>query len=439
MARINSAKSGPKKTWKLINELSSRKVHEPVNVKSIKQDDTAITNSYDIANVFNTYFTTIGDSLANELPHSDINPISYLYPVNSSFSFAQINVETVIETLKAANSNKATGPDNIPVRVLRIAAEILSPSLTAIFNRSLSMGIYPDDWKIARVLPIFKSGEKGDLSNYRPISIISGIAKVFGRLVYDQFYTYLTSNRLINSYQSGFRPTYSTLTSLLELTNNWCVNIDRGLLNGVVFIDLKKAFDTIDHDVLLSKLRAYGVDDLTLPWFRSYLTDRRQRCFVNGQFSNSSFITKGVPQDSVIGPLLFLVYINDLPNCLNEGIPRMFADDTNISFSSNTLSDLKHLINFELQSLNSWLIANKLSLNIAKTKFMVIGSRQRLATFDDPELCVTVNNASVKQVKSALTLGMTLDENLTWRDHVEVISKKISSGIGALKRIRGLD
>ena len=173
-------------------------------------------------------------------------------------------------------------------------------------------------------------------------------------------------------------------------------------------------------------------------WFRSYVADRRERCFVNGQFSNSSFITKGVPQCSIIGPLLFLVYINDLPNCLNEGIPRMFADDTNISFSSNTLSDLEHLINFELQSLNRWLIANKLSLNIAKTEFMVVGSRQRLATFDDPELCVTVNNASVKQFKSAETLGMTLDENLTWRDYVEVISKKISSGIGALKRIRGL-
>ena len=176
-------------------------------------------------------------------------------------------METVIETLKAANSNKATGRYNIPVRVLKIAAEILSPSLTAIFNRSFSMGIYPDDWKMARVLLIFKSGEKGVLSNYGPISIISAIAKMFGRLVYEQFYTYLTSNRLINSYQSGFRPTHSTLTSLLESTNNWCVNIDRGLLNGVVYIDLKKAFDTIDHEVLLSKLRAYGFNDLALPWF----------------------------------------------------------------------------------------------------------------------------------------------------------------------------
>ena len=400
---------------------------------AIKQDDTEITNSYEIANAFNTYFTTIGESLANELPQSDIDPISYLNPVNSSFSLEKLNVETVIESLKAVNSNKATGPDNIPGRVLKIAAEFLFPSLTAIFNRSLSMGIYPDDWKMARVLPIFKSGEKSDLGNYRPISIISAIAKVFGRLVYDQFYTYLTSNQLINSYQSGFRPTYSTLTSLLETTNNWCVNIDRGLLNGVVFIDLRKAFDTIDHEILLSKLKAHGVDDLALVWFRSYLTDRKQRCFVNGQFSNSSFITKGVPEGSIIGPLLFLVYINDLPNCLNEGFPRMFADDTNISFIN-----LENLINFELQSLNRWLLANKLSLNIAKTEFMVIGSRQRLATFDDHELCVTVNGASVKQVKSSKTLGITLDENLTWRNHVDAITKKISSGIGALKRVRGL-
>ena len=383
MTQINTAKRDPKNTWRLINELTSRKTSVNSNVKAIKQEGVTLTNSADIANTFNNYFTTIGGNLANKIPCSDVNPISYISPVNSAFSFAEISLESVLETLKSINPNKATGPDNIPNKILKMAAEILSPSLSAIFNRSLSMGIYPDDWKMARVLPIFKSGDKDDIGNYRPISIISAFAKVFGRLVHDQFYTYLSSNQLINPYQPGFRSTFSTLTSLLESTNNWCVNIDRGLLNGVVFIDLKKAFDTIDYDILLTKLSAYGVDELALAWFRSYLTNRRQKCFVNGQFSRISTTARGVPQGSIIGPLLFLVYINDLPNCLNEGFQRMFADDTNISYSSNNPTDLENLMNSSLVNLNRWLIANKLSLNIAKTEFMVIGSRQRLATFVD--------------------------------------------------------
>ena len=148
---------------------------------------------------------------------------SYISPVNSAFSFAEISLESVLKTLKSINSNKATGPDNIPNKTLKMAAEILSPSLSAIFNRSLSMRIYPDDWKMARVLSTFKSEDKDDVDNYRPISIISAIAKVFGRLVHDQFYTYLSSNQLINPYQSGFRSTFSTLTSLLESTNNCMV------------------------------------------------------------------------------------------------------------------------------------------------------------------------------------------------------------------------
>ena len=162
------------------------------------------------------------------LPTKYFVPISILYLILSAFSFAEISLELVLETLISSNPNKATGPDSIPNKVLRMAVEILSPSLSAIFNRSLSMRICHDDWKMARVLPIFKSGDKDDIGNYRPISIISAIAKVFGRLVHDQFYTYLSSNQLINPYQSGFRSTFSTLTSLLESPNNWCVNIDRG-------------------------------------------------------------------------------------------------------------------------------------------------------------------------------------------------------------------
>ena len=147
----------------------------------------------------------------------------------------------------------------------------------------------------------------------------------------------MINNELLSEYQSGFRPTYSTVTALLETTNNWCVNIDKGLLNGVIFVDLKKAFDTIDHAILLRKLEHYGVDDGALLWFRSYLTDRKQKCYVNGNFSSTLTINCGAPQGSILGPLLFLIYINDLPNCLNVGSPRMYADDTNISFKSKNL------------------------------------------------------------------------------------------------------
>ena len=163
----------------------------------------------------------MGTNLASESPITNVTPTSYIKPVNSTLSFTDICVEMVLKALKTMKSNKATGPDGIPCRILKIAAEILSPSLTLLFNRSISTGIYPDDWKMARVTPIFKDGARDNLSNYRPISIISAVAKVFGRLVSNQFYSYLNTNELITSHQSGFRPSYSTLTSLLESTNDW--------------------------------------------------------------------------------------------------------------------------------------------------------------------------------------------------------------------------
>ena len=338
--------------------------------------------------------------------------------------------------LKSIDEKKSVGLDNIPNKLLKIAADVVGPLLTVIFTQSINTGVFPSDWKEARVSPLHKNGVKNYPSNYRPISVIPAVSKNFEKIIFDQLYAYLNDNNLLSQCQSGFRSLHSTLMALLEATNDWCVNVDNEMLNGVVFVDLKKAFDTIDHGILVRKLKCYGVDTARIRWFESYLFGRSQKCSVNGTLSNSSGVTCGVPQGSSLGPLLFLVYINDLPNCLNSSTPRMFADDTNISYSADSLEQLQNVMNSELKNLNDWLITNKLSLNIAKAEFMIIGSRQRINANQDNNMSIRIDDHEINRVHSVKSLGLYIDSHLTWSLHIEKICKKISSAIGALKRVR---
>ena len=238
-------------------------------------------------------------------------------------------------------------------------------------------------------------------------------------------YEYLNNNNLISASQSGFRSLHSTLTALIEATDNWSINIDKGLLNEVIFIDLKKAFDTIDHTILLRKLRIYGVDENGIKFFESYLSNRSQRCCVNGELSETAKITCGVPQGSNLGPLLFLIYINDLPNCLDRASPRMFADDTNISIAANSVTELEQIINSELKNLHQWLLANRLSLNVAKTEFMIIGSRQRLLVHDNEHIRIEIDGKTIKRVNETKSLGLQIDEHLHGHDMSKIFPKRL--------------
>ena len=183
------------------------------------------------------------------------------------------------------SKKKAIGLDGISSQFIKISAPVIVASITEILNCSILTGIFPDEWKAARVTPVFKSGSPSDVNNYRPISIIPMIAKIFEKIIYDQLYKYLSVNNLLSNCQSGFRALHSTVTSLLNSTDKWSFNIDKGKINGVVFVDLKKAFDTVDHAILITKMRRYCLNDLAIRFFRSYLENRSQSCLVNGHLS----------------------------------------------------------------------------------------------------------------------------------------------------------
>ena len=256
------------------------------------------------------------------------------------------------------------------------------------------------------------------------------------KILYDQLYCYLSKFRLLSDGQFGFRKFHSTATALLDCTNDWYANLDKKMFNLVVQIDLKKAFDTVDHRILLRKLEIYGIKGQALCLLNSYPSNRSQKCHINGFLSSEKAIRCGVPQGSILGPLFFLLYINDLPQCLSKTKPRLFADDTNLTASGVSVTDLEDAVNSELENLRKWLIANKLSLNVAKTEFMLIGSKQMVKNISNFQPNVVIENKRIKQVHECKTLGVTVDQHLSWKSNTDIICGKITSGISALRRLK---
>ena len=329
---------------------------------------------------------------------------------------------------------KSAGLDNIDGKLFKLAAPVITLPLTHIFNLTLSTCTIPQAWKMAKVIPIFKAGNRKVLNKYRPISILPLVSKIIEKAVHSQLLPYLTSNDLLSPNQSGFRPGYSTLAAVAHAHDNWLHHINNGNLIGSLFIDLQKAFDTVNHGILLRKLSVYGLSPLAVDWLTSYLSGRTQQVCFKSKLSLVSPITSGIPQGSILGPLLFSLYINDLPKCLDHCNIDMYADDTIIYYGDKNTNLIENKLNSDLLNLTKWLQVNKLILNPQKTEVMLIGTAQKLKKSNP--LDIFISGQKIKQVDCHKHLGVLMDSRLNFSEHVNKVCNKLNSSISLLARTR---
>ena len=357
-----------RKIWKGIKNLVHIKSKSYQTPEVINDNGCELTDVKSIANAFNDYFSNVGWNLANNIPKMDKSPIDYLAPptFHDSFFLAPVTAGEIEKEIASLNCSKAIGPFSIPVVILKLISNVVSRPLETIFNASLSTGIVPASLKLAKVIPIFKKGLQNCLNNYRPISLLSIFNKILEKLVYKRLHQYLEKKEILYYKKFFFRTTYSTTYALLSIVDKINEAIDHHDYACGIFLDLSKAFDTVNHDILIKKLEFYGVRGLVNKWFSSYLSNRRQFVSVNNISSDELTISCGVPQGSVLGPLLFLIYVNDFANCSKLLEFNLYADDSNLFYKSNTLLALQTDLNKELAEVYKWLCVNKLSLNIKK-------------------------------------------------------------------------
>ena len=328
-----------KKTWEGINQILNKKNIKDQSNIVLTIDNKAVTEPLKVSNYFNNFFTTIANKIQNSIPKVE-DFQSYVRKLKSpdSFFFSPVSKSEILRVIQSLDQKKGTGEYSIPRQIFECATDSLADILLKLINLTFETGIFPSALKIVKAIPIFKNkGSNQDLNNYRPISLLSNIDKIFEKLVYIRLSSFLQNHNILSNRQFGFRKKHSTNLALISLTEEIRRFLDSGKFSCGVFIDLQKAFDTVDHKILLRKLEIYGVRGVANNWFRSYLTNRIQYVSYSDTISSKRKLSIGVPQGSVLGPLLFLIYINDLCNAISYSKTSLFADDTSLVYSDCSL------------------------------------------------------------------------------------------------------
>ena len=410
------------KSYKVINEIlgNASKFRSPT---SIEHNGTVLVDGHQIANTFNDYFVTVGPKLAADIA-------SLPRPSNRSSTSHNIflrpttrhEVELIINQL----ANKAAGDDDIPAKVLKKVSYVVGRHISDLINKCYETGKFPSSLKIAKVVPIYKEGNLDSVSNYRPISILSAVSKIFERTIFNRMYDFLDKKSLLYRNQFGFRSKRSTTHALVEIVERIRNGQDANETACCIFLDLSKAFDTLNHQILLDKLERHGIRGQVYQLLENYLQNRKQYVKLISSKSDLLDITCGVPQGSILGPLLFLIYVNDISTICEKSVPFLFADDTNlIGFNRKGSTDF---MQEDTQRIYEWLCANKLSLNIGKSSTLTFN-----ATSVENLIC---GNVPISHSTNCKYLGVRLDANLGFDDHIKMVVKKLSRHAGIISKIR---
>lgn len=427
-----------KGTWAVINNILHRHKNNDINQDEFLHNNQTLKDPSLIANTFNDFFSTIGMKINTDIGNSNNSHIDYLNALNKNFSLFQLNEisrEDLISLIKNLKNSSSSSFDNINPVVVKNCPEEFATPLLYLYNKSLKDGIFPTELKVAKVVPLHKSGDKNLFTNYRPISILSIFSKLLEKIVHKQLYSHIKENDILYDLQFGFREKHSTFMAVLQFVENIRKALENDEYSIGLFLDLSKAFDTLDHDILLNKLEYYGIKNNSLNFFKSYLENRTQSVLYNNIKSDSKVLPCGVPQGSVLGPLLFILYINDMYLASSQLNTVLFADDTNLLKSHKNIDELTKIMNEELSKIDDWFKANKLSLNYSKTKFIVFTKRRKPI---GKQIKIMINNQEIERVKFTNFLGVIIDEHIDWREHIRMIEKKIAKTIGILFKIKHL-
>ena len=430
-------KDSSKKQWTIINGLLNRGRKQGSAFRLRDPDGSILSTDSAVAERFNTYFSGIAANIKSQInSRRTFDPggfDEYLQgPCSQSIYLSPTEAHEVNKTI-CSLKNKSTLDSKIePMKIANSCSNNFSCTIANIVNSSFSEGIFPHALKTAKVIPIHKGGSKDDVSNYRPISLLSSFSKIYEKLMHKRVLEFLDKNNSLFENQYGFRPGRSCEHALLNAQNSILQSLGKNQVALLLLIDYSKAFDVIDHSILLKKLEHYGIRGIALRWFESYLTGREQYVSINGTHSSRRPIKHGVPQGSILGPLLFIIYINDLPQISRLAKFILYADDANIIITGKSMHEITTELSRITPILVNWVQRNGLALNLKKTNYMLFSKMK----VDTSSVQITIDGTEIERKREAKFLGVIIDEKLTWASHIRALRTKMSRYIGVMYRLK---